>query len=49
MDLAPMQTATTSIFLFLGLYALVDIAAIALGLLIFFKGRAHVRRKYGKK
>lgn len=43
------QTATTSIFLILGVHALVDIAAIAVGLLIFFKGRAHVRKKYGKK
>lgn len=27
---------------------LLDIAAIVIGLLIFFKGRAYVRRKYGK-
>ena len=45
---AAAETVTTSIFLVLGLYALVDIAAIAIGLLIFFKGRAHVRKKYGK-
>lgn len=43
------NTVTTSMFLILGLYALVDIAAIAIGLLIFFKGRDHVRKKYGKK
>ena len=35
------------IFLVLGLYALVYIAAIVIGLLIFFKGRAYVRKKYG--
>ena len=40
---------TTSMFLILGFHALVDIAAIALGLLIFFKGRAYVRKKYGRK
>lgn len=44
-----MNTVTTGMFLILGLYALVDIAAIVIGLLIFFKGRAHVRKKYGKK
>jgi len=47
--MASMKTATTGIFLVLGLYALIDIAAIAIGLLIFFKGRAYVRKKYGKK
>ena len=41
--------ATTSILLALGLHALVDIAAIVVGLLIFFKGRAYVRKKYGRK
>lgn len=46
---AAAETVTTSMFLILGVYALVDIAAIAIGLLIFFKGRAHVRKKYGKK
>lgn len=44
-----MNTVTTGMSLILGLYALVDIAAIVIGLLIFFKGRAHVRKKYGKK
>ena len=38
---------TSRIFLVLGLYALVCIAAIVIGLVIFFKGRAHVRKKYG--
>ena len=46
---AAAETVTTSMFLILSAYALVDVAAIALGLLIFFKGRAHVRKKYGKK
>ena len=49
MNLNPLATVTSSMLLFLGLYALVDIAAIVIGLLIFFKGRNHVRRKYGKK
>ena len=40
---------TSRIFLVLGLYALVYIAVIVLGLVIFFKGRAHVRKKYGRK
>lgn len=31
----------------LGLYALIPLAAIVLGLLIFFLGRRHVRKKYG--
>lgn len=35
--------------LVLGLYALVPLALIAAGLLIFFKGRRYVERKYGKK
>ena len=33
----------------LGLYALIPLAAIVLGLLIFFLGRRHVRRKYSGK
>jgi len=37
------------VFLIFGMYALVYIAAIVFGLLIFFKGRAHVRKKYGLK
>lgn len=40
---------TSRIFLTLGLLALAYLAVIALGLFIFFKGRAHVRRKYGDK
>lgn len=36
-------------FLVLGLYALVPLALIAAGLLIFFKGRRYVEQKYGKK
>ena len=44
-----MLFATASMFLIVGLYALLDIAAIVIGLLIFFKGRNYVRRKYGKK
>ena len=31
------------------IYALIPLAAIILGLLIFFLGRRHVRRKYGGK
>ena len=46
MELAA-TTIYSRIFLVFGLYALVYIAAIVLGLLIFFKGRAHVRKKYG--
>lgn len=42
-------SVTSRIFLILGLYALVDVAMIVLGLVIFFKGRAHVRKKYGRK
>ena len=49
MNFNPIATVTSSMLLFLVVYALVDIAAIAIGLLIFFKGRAYVRRKYGKK
>jgi len=44
-----MSLVTNTIMSVLGLYALVDIGAIVLGLLIFFKGRAHVRKKYGLK
>ena len=44
-----MKAATTGIVLVLGANAVLDLAAIVIGLLIFFKGRAHVRRKYGKK
>ena len=44
-----MMNASVTILLLLGGCILVDIAAIILGLLIFFKGRAHVRKKYGKK
>ena len=44
-----MSMVTSRIFLILGLYALVCVAVIAIGLVIFFKGRAHVRKKYGKK
>lgn len=35
--------------LVLGLYALIPVVLIAAGLLIFFKGRRYVERKYGKK
>ena len=44
-----MLFATTSILLVLAANVLLDIAAIAIGLLIFFKGRTYVRKKYGKK
>ena len=37
------------ILVVLVLYALIPLAAIVLGLLIFFLGRRHVRRKYGGK
>lgn len=30
-------------------FVLAPVAAIAIGLLIFFKGRAHVRKKYSGK
>jgi len=40
---------TTRIFLVFGLLALVYIAVIVLGLVIFLKGRAHVRKKYGRR
>jgi len=44
-----MAIATMNIFLLLGAAILIDVAAIGAGLLIFFKGRAYVRKKYGKK
>ena len=44
-----MAIATMNIFLVIGVAILVDVAAIVVGLLIFFKGRDHVRKKYGKK
>jgi len=44
-----MAIATMNIFLVIGAAILVDVAAIVVGLLIFFKGRDHVRKKYGKK
>ena len=44
-----MISVTTSVLAVIGLNLLLYIAAIVIGLLIFFKGRAHVRRKYGKK
>ena len=44
-----MMRATVWAFLVLGIWGLAGIAAIAGGLMIFFKGRAHVRRKYGDK
>lgn len=44
-----MKSVTTSVLAVIGLNLLLYIAAIVIGLLIFFKGRAHVRRKYGKK
>ena len=37
------------VILVLAANVLLDIAAIIIGLLIFFKGRNYVRRKYGKK
>ena len=36
------------VILVLAANVLLDIAAIAIGLLIFFKGRSYVRRKYGE-
>ncbi len=36
-------------YLALGLYALIPMVLIAVGLLIFFGGRRYVERKYGKK
>jgi len=47
--MAAVASMASRVFFVLGLYALVDIAAIVFGLLIFFKGRAHVRKKYGQK
>ena len=47
--MSSVATVTASMLLILGVHALLDIAAIVIGLLIFFKGRAHVRHKYGKK
>ena len=44
-----MKSVTTSVLAVIGLNLLLYIAAIVIGLLIFFKGRNHVRRKYGKK
>ena len=44
-----MLFATTSVLLIVAAHALLSIAAIVIGLLTFFKGRDHVRRKYGKK
>ena len=44
-----MKSMTTSVLAVIGLNLLLYIAAIVIGLLIFFKGRNHVRRKYGKK
>ena len=44
-----MKSVTTSVLAVIGLNLLLYIAAIVNGLLIFFKGRNHVRRKYGKK
>lgn len=44
-----MKSVTTSVLAIIGLNLLLYIAAIVIGLLIFFKGRNHVRRKYGKK
>lgn len=43
-----MKSVTTSVLAVIGLNLLLYIAAIVIGLLIFFKGRNHVRRKYGK-
>ena len=45
--MASIATMYTGVFLMLGLYALAYLAVIVVGLLIFFKGRAHVRKKYG--
>ena len=44
-----MKSVTTSVLAIIGLNLLLYIAAIVIGLLVFFKGRAYVRRKYGKK
>ena len=44
-----MMFATTSVLLVLVGHAILGIAAIVIGLLTFFKGRDHVRKKYGKK
>ena len=38
-----------NIMIVVGLYAVIPLTAIALGLLIFFLGRRHVRKKYGGK
>ena len=37
------------VFLALGLYALIPVALIAAGLMIFSEGRRYTERKYGKK
>ena len=42
-----MEYASMTLLAFLGGYLLVSVAAIVIGLLIFFKGRAYVRKKYG--
>ena len=47
--MSSVATITTSMLLILGIHGLLDIAAIIIGLLIFFKGRKYVRHKYGKK
>lgn len=43
-----MDIMVSRLWLILLVYGLVDVAAIAAGLLIFFKGRAYVRKKYGR-
>ena len=41
--------AGSNLVLAMLLYMLIPLTAIVAGLLIFFLGRRHVRRKYGRK
>ena len=47
--MASANAVEMQILIVLGLYALIPLAAIVLGLLIFFLGRRHVRKKYGRE
>ena len=47
--MAQVSTMASNLLIVLVLWGLVPLAALVGGLLIFFKGRAHVRKKYGRK
>jgi len=47
--MGPMNTVTNTLWTVLLFHGAISVAAIVIGLLIFFKGRAYVRRKYGMK